>query len=132
MPLCNLSCINKFVSDVESSRKGETVLHTAIKFFQFKRQEEKEVVELLMLMFPKLVLSDRGSTEYAGQTPLHMAVCKGNIWLVSALLTQLGKKDIEHLKTTVLKRKATGMIFTNTVMMGELPLTIAALTFNKG
>ncbi|XP_045201815.2 transient receptor potential cation channel subfamily V member 5-like [Mercenaria mercenaria] len=118
--------------DANENRRGETALHTAIKFFQFKSNEEKAVVELLISKLPKLILQDRGSTEYAGQTPLHMAVCKGNIWLVNTLLKQLSKKDTKHWKSTLLKRKATGKMFTNTVMMGELPLSIAALTFNKG
>ncbi|XP_060578311.1 transient receptor potential cation channel subfamily V member 5-like [Ruditapes philippinarum] len=118
--------------DVEENRKGETVLHTAIKIFQFKSQEEKDVTQSLISVYPKLILSDRESTEYAGQTPFHMAVCKGNIWLVNTLLKQLCKKDTKHWKSTLLKRKATGKIFTNTVMMGEVPLTIAALTFNRG
>lgn len=114
------------------NRLGETVLHTAVKLFQFKTFEEQRVVEILISNFPKLMLQDRSNTVYSGQTPLHMAVCKGNIWLVNTMLEHLSRKEVMHWKVTLLKRKADGIIFTNTVMLGELPLTIAALTFNKG
>lgn len=101
----------------------------AIRCFQFERSEEKKVVEILISTYPKLKLQDRRGTKYDGQTPLHMAVCKGNIWLVTTLLKKQSEK---HSNATLLKRRATGAMFTNTVMMGELPLTIAALTFNNG
>jgi hypothetical protein len=118
--------------EAEEKRKGETVLHTAVIVFKLKSQEEKEVIELLISVYPNLIQFDRENTEYAGQTPLHMAVCKGNMWLVNTLLKQLCKKDTKNWKSTLLKRNASGKIFTNTVMMGQVPLSIAALTFNRG
>ena len=113
-------------------RKGETVLHTAIKRLQFTSTQEKNILKILVDNFPKLLHLDRVNTEYAGQTPLHMAVTKGNIWVVNTLLTKLSTKEHRARKTGLLKRLAVGKVFTNTVMMAELPLSIAAVTCNKG
>ena len=113
-------------------RKGETVLHTAIKRFQFTTTPEKEVFKLLVDQFPKLLHHDRVNTEYAGQTALHMAVTKGNIWVVNTLLKKLSSKDHRSKKASLMKRLAVGKLFTNTVMMAELPLSIAAVMCNKG
>lgn len=117
---------------VSAERKGETVLHTAIKRLQFTSAPEKEVFECLVDTFPKLLFQDRLATEYAGQTPLHMAVTKGNIWVANTLLTSMSKKEHKARKPGMLKRLAVGAVFTNTVMMAELPLSIAAVTCNKG
>ncbi|WAR31031.1 TRPV6-like protein [Mya arenaria] len=123
----------KLIEDSEKeNRKGETILHTVIKTFDFKNDVEKKVALILIEKFPKLLLQDRSNSEYAGQTPLHMAVCKGNVWLVGIMMNQLSKKEYETWKVTLLKGRAYGDIFRSTVMMGELPLTIAALTFDKG
>lgn len=88
---------------------------------------------MLIEKFPELILQDRlNHAEYTGQTPLHMAVCKGNLWLVRTLMNRLSKKKTKQWKEVVLKKQANGTIFNNTVMLGQLPLSIAALTFNKG
>ena len=119
-------------NEAESAeRKGETVLHTAIKRLQFTSAPEKEVFERLVDTFPKLLGQDRLRAGYAGQTPLHMAVTKGNIWVANTLLTSMSKKEHKARKPGILKRLAVGAVFTNTVMMAELPLSIAAVTCNK-
>ena len=116
----------------EGNRRGETVLHTAIKRLQFTSAAEKEVLEILLDAFPKMLEQDRLNTEYAGQTVLHMAVTKGNIWVANTLLSKMSKKEHKTRKSALLKRLAVGAVFTNTVMMAELPLNIAAVTCNKG
>ena len=116
----------------EGNRRGETILHTAIKRLQFTSEAEKNALKILLNAFPNMLHQDRINTEYAGQTVLHMAVTKGNIWVANTLLSKMSKKDHRARKPALLKRLAVGAVFTNTVMMAELPLNIAAVTCNKG
>jgi len=125
----------------EDGREGETILHTVIKLFDFKSEIEQRIVVYLIENFPKLLLQDRQKdssyqhntlSPYAGQTPLHLAVSKGNVWLVGILMQQLSRQELITWKVCLLKSRACGTMFRQTVMMGELPLTTAALTFNKG
>lgn len=92
-------------------------------------------VEVLTNLYPKLIGKARFDTEHAGQTPLHMAVCKGNCSLVEMMLKKLhleAQSTNQRILHNVFTRTAIGTKFVNTVMMGELPLTIAALTTRTG
>lgn len=114
----------------DDDRKGETVLHMVIRLYTFDTQIQRDVVEILIKTFPKLLLQERSQdSKYAGQTPLHLAICKGNVWLVNSMLYELASKNT--WRRGVLEKRAYGTMFRNTVMMGELPLFIAALTMNK-
>ncbi|KAL3870599.1 hypothetical protein ACJMK2_038648 [Sinanodonta woodiana] len=110
----------------------QTALHMASSMFYLEKPMEKKVVELLVKEFPDLVLSNRQDSDmYKGQTPLHMAICRGNMWLLDTLLEALSGQDLEDKKVACLQEPATGQKFKNTVMLAELPLSIAALTCKK-
>lgn len=112
---------------------GATVLHSAVTLMTFttKDKNQRIIIDLLIEIFPSLITESRvESKKFTGQTPLHMAVCKGNTWLVETMLDRLDDKKIP--KHGLWSARATGITFLNTAMMGEIPLTIAALTKNEG
>ena len=110
------------------SRDGETVLHRAIARLTFKSDDayEMKVIRLLVDRFPELAAERRpNSDKFRGQTPVHMAVTKGVHKVVDILLTKLSP-DTQVLKELETERSV-GSVFRNTVMMAELPLSVAAL-----
>lgn len=111
---------------------GETVLHAAVSQLVCTKgnDNQRAILKLLISQLPDLIKEDRRqSSKYTGQTPFHMAVCKGSKWLVKQMIAALTKKE---LLAEIWKSRATGSIFYNTAMMGELPFTVAALTTNAG
>ncbi|KAL8609585.1 hypothetical protein ACOMHN_023721 [Nucella lapillus] len=83
------------------------------------------VMKRLASLCPRL-LAQRRQGDYEGQTVLHTLVSKQNVAGVVCILTHpcLGNPAL------LLNAKAVGPRFRATVMMGELPLSVAALTFN--
>lgn len=106
--------------------EGESILHVAAKFNQ-----SSEIIGTLIKTCPELMTTARReSEEYHGQTALHIAIAKGNVDAVETTLSEI--LNLSHnLKAALLHQLATGFKFANTVMMGELPLSVAALTFNQ-
>ena len=101
---------------------GETLLHMGLKF-----DETLDLAEKLMEICPKLLLKDRSDKVqggFEGQTPLHVAIARDNYKTVQNMLT-VGRKY--ELLSELLRKKSTGNRFRNTVLMGQLPLTVAAL-----
>ncbi|XP_041350755.1 transient receptor potential cation channel subfamily V member 5-like [Gigantopelta aegis] len=96
----------------------ETLLHLATKFYK-----DADVVKSLISLCPTLLTVTKGG-KYEGQTALHIAISKENCKAVEAMVTHTEKR---HLLTI----PATGSRFRNTVMMGELPLSVAAATCNN-
>ncbi|KAL3835935.1 hypothetical protein ACJMK2_021396 [Sinanodonta woodiana] len=137
-----------------------TVLHKAITVFKYREMEKngadegvqershgnardctKECAQVcaqervlldIITIYPELLLCNRDhSSKFRGQTPLHMAIAKENKELVQLLLdTARDKLKADSVKE-MLSQKATGLKFSNNVMMAQLPLSIAALTDNK-
>ncbi|XP_078327961.1 uncharacterized protein LOC111104880 isoform X2 [Crassostrea virginica] len=102
----------------------ETLLHIGLKF-----DETIEFTEKLMDICPKLLLKDRSDqlphkTGFEGQTPLHVAIARDKYKAVQNILT-VGRKY--KILPKLLRKKSTGSKFRNTVLMGQLPLTVAAL-----
>jgi len=102
----------------------ETILHIAVKF------NHNRIIKLLIETCPELMFHDRPNTSYKGQTALHVAIAKGNTKAVKIMLSKRTKKACSQ-KYDLKHNLALGKKFANTVMMGELPLSVAALTFNK-
>lgn len=106
--------------------EGESILHVAAKFNQ-----SSGIIDTLIKACPELLTTARReSEEYHGQTALHIAVAKGNVDAVETMLSEILNLS-QNLKSALLHQLATGSQFVNTVMMGELPLSVAALTFNQ-
>lgn len=103
-------------------QQGETLLHLAIK-----SQNNLELVKRLSTLCPELLRMGREqSRDFRGQTALHMAIAKGNKKAVKSML-KVGSNSTNFNMSTLLNICATGSRFVNTVMMGQLPLTVAAL-----
>lgn len=103
-------------------QQGETLLHLAIK-----SQNNLELVKRLSTLCPDLLRMGREqSRDFRGQTALHMAIAKGNKKAVKSML-KVGSNSTNFNMSTLLNICATGSRFVNTVMMGQLPLTVAAL-----
>ena len=106
--------------------EGESILHVAAKFNQ-----SSEIIGTLVRACPELMTTARRESEdYHGQTALHIAIAKGNVEAVETMLSEILNLS-QNLKAALLHQLATGIKFVNTVMMGELPLSVAALTFNQ-
>lgn len=63
------------------------------------------------------------SSNFKGQTILHVAIAKGNLEAVKIILKRTKNEEIQELFCTC----AVGSKFKNTVLMGQLPLSVAAL-----
>lgn len=104
--------------------EDETILHIAAKY-----QDDEALVFKLVDMEPRLMsLAREESESYQGQTALHIAITKGNYEAVEAMLAKAA--CVPTIKTDIICKPATGVRFVNTVMMGQLPLSVAALKFN--
>ncbi|KAL3835963.1 hypothetical protein ACJMK2_021422 [Sinanodonta woodiana] len=137
-----------------------TVLHKAITVFQYRAMEkngangpvqershdnardctkacaqmcaQERVLGYIITTYPELLHCNRDhSDKFRGQTPLHMAIAKENKALVQLLFKTASDKLKADSVKDMLSQKATGLKFMNNVMMGQLPLSIAALTDNK-
>ncbi|XP_052789316.1 transient receptor potential cation channel subfamily V member 5-like [Mya arenaria] len=105
--------------------EGESILHVAAKY-----NRSSNIIQTLVKTCPELLTAARKESQnYYGQTALHVAIAKGNVEAVEFMLSEVYNQS-QSLCTALLHQGATGMKFANTVMMGELPLSVAALTFN--
>ncbi|XP_052806094.1 transient receptor potential cation channel subfamily V member 5-like [Mya arenaria] len=131
----NIIDIKRQISDIKSegkenilrdvSTEGETVLHKAVKM-----RTHPNVLTVLLEECPDLLCESRQCSElYRGQTALHIAITDGNIQVINTLLT-CGNHQGKIKLNKVFSTQATGTRFENTVMLGELPLAVAALTLN--
>ena len=103
----------------------ETVLHTAVK-----ARVPASIISRLIDACPILLQQTRGGSEtYRGQTALHIAITQGNLEIIELILSKTENFGAGK-KRNLLHQIATGSKFVNTCMMGELPLTVAALTLN--
>ncbi|XP_022322031.2 transient receptor potential cation channel subfamily V member 5-like [Crassostrea virginica] len=106
--------------------KGETLLHLAVKYI-----DETSFISQLTKLRPKFLLRER-EDEFKGQTALHIAITKDKPEVIRDMLkVGQSKNGIRKQMSTLLHIPATGPRFVNTVMMGQLPLTVAALKGNE-
>lgn len=111
----------------EGDDETETLLHIAIKY-----EDNTGIIKKIIQLCPDLLAMARDSSiNYKGQNPLHIAITKGREQLVELLLEEYSDKKQASFRERMIQTQATGLIFANTVMMGELPLSVAALTFNE-
>lgn len=110
-------------------KNKETFLHKAMKAMESEEDEDGRLaVAKLIDMHPGLVTTGRDCAEYQGQTPLHIAICRGHIDIVEKMTLSMEKKQTNSMTEC----SATGTKFEKNAMLGELPLSVAALTLNTG
>ncbi|KAK7501771.1 hypothetical protein BaRGS_00006857, partial [Batillaria attramentaria] len=100
-------------------------------------QDDAEIIKKLAELHPDLIWKQRKG-EYDGQTVLHLLIVKQNLAAAEAVLKH-AKSFAGRFRGNrhggiwqLMHGKATGSRFKSTVMMGGLPLSVAALTFNEG
>lgn len=129
----NSEKVHGLISEIKSKRKEkdlqnvsleqETILHRAVKM-----RASKEIISALITVCPELLIECRLNSEvYRGQTALHIAITGRDIEVADELLRK--GKELGVIGD-ILGTCATGSRFGNTVMLGELPLLVAALTLN--
>lgn len=125
-----LHCVKSYR---EGEDESETLLHIAVKY-----EDDKDTISRIIDICPDLLSLARETSNYKGQTPLHIAITKGDSDVTGLLLSsaenqaETGNKQLSNrTKMIMINTPATGKFFVNTVMMGELPLSVASLTFNK-
>ncbi|KAK3592749.1 hypothetical protein CHS0354_016505 [Potamilus streckersoni] len=128
----SLSIYHSFYNGLKQNDYA-TVLHRVVALFSFCNDKrghfQRNVFECLLKKFHKLITSNRAASDhFSGQTPLHMAICKGKSYEVRSLIEAAKESKVRLGK--LFSKRATGKEFKNTAMMGELPLSIAALTGN--
>lgn len=98
---------------------GESLLHLALK-----STKTLKCVEKIIQYNPKILTETREDAEdFKGQTPLHVAIVNGNITAVKLFL----QNSEDKVQKQLLLEPAIGTKFKNTVLMGQLPLSVAAL-----
>ena len=108
-------------------KEDETILHVAIKM-----RASCHVVSAIVDSYPPLLSASReNSTSYRGQTALHIALTVGDTDVIELLLQKARMQGTSDILRKILDQKATGTRFENTVMQGELPLSVATLTLNS-
>lgn len=116
-------------SEVKDKCKGESLLHRVLKY---KHSIVLNFVRNIVDKKPQLLEEQRDSKEishsdvdnFRGQTPLHVAIVNGYAEAVKAILIIA---DAKNMTQELLSIPATGKKFKNTVLMGQLPLSAAAL-----
>ncbi|XP_069121392.1 transient receptor potential cation channel subfamily V member 5-like [Argopecten irradians] len=119
------------------SKTNETILHHAAKY------DTGAIISAILDKFPGLVSEAKFGVEYKGQTALHIAITRANNAAITLILKTAKKCDELIMKSreddeesdrepscmlkNLLATAATGSRFEGTVMMGELPLFVAAL-----
>lgn len=115
----------------EGEDRSETLLHIAVKY----GAESKRIERIIKICPDLLSLARETSSRYRGQTPLHIAITRGDEEATELLLSSSANHANmpfpNRTKLSMINTQATGQMFVNTVMMGELPLSVAALTFNE-
>lgn len=107
--------INK---ELKKKMKGESLLHLALKSIN-----SFTFVEKIIQHNPEILMEKRTEDkEFEGQTPLHVAIVNGNVKAVKLFL-----EKSEDLAQILLCEPAIGTKFKKTVLMGQLPLSVAAL-----
>ncbi|KAK7108187.1 transient receptor potential cation channel subfamily V member 3-like [Littorina saxatilis] len=86
-----------------------------------------EIIEEMIKKCPEQVTMQPSHGRLKGQTVLHLLINRGQLEAVESVLILAGKERSDFL----IHAKSRGKQFWGTSMMGELPLSVAALTFNE-
>ena len=122
----------------EDSRiNGDTLLLRAMSI-NVERESKQEkvldsIIELLIKSCPELIVFPKRNTDYQGITPVHLAILKEDMAILSLMAesllpilsySRLTKEDIQKICTV-------GPKFQSSLMMAGSPLGVAALKFNE-
>lgn len=109
-------------SEDKICERDETLLHYIVHF-----SNTESLLQTIIQICPDLIYTPRTHPDYLGQTPLHIAIARGYTEAFRIILKTAWLNSNRHIRMLV-NARVTGVKFNNTVMMGELPLFVAALT----
>jgi len=118
------SLLHSWRFPIDDRASDETLLHIAAN-----QRDKGEFVTRVLQVCPDLVLDVRSDPRLKGQTALHIAIASGNRSAFRTIMRVAGLLSPTSLRK-LLNTRATGSAFGKTVMMGELPLFAAALSFD--
>lgn len=121
------SDLTKINDKVKQQCSGESILHRALKYntpatFAFFKSIAEKHPELLK---EQRISNDGELKGFEGQSPLHVAIVKEHPKRVAEIL-KIAK--VNKITQALLCIPATGDKFKNTVLIGQLPLSVAALS----
>ncbi|KAL3835934.1 hypothetical protein ACJMK2_021395 [Sinanodonta woodiana] len=141
-----LARLAKSRSFKEGNKKDDysTVLHKAITVFDLNKMEknaangctqnhydefapvsaQKRVLDYIIRTYPELVHCNRDTSDNCQLVKQLLDAARNNM--------QKDSKSEDDGVKEILSQRATGLKFKNNVMMGQLPLSVAALTGNEG
>ncbi|XP_069121391.1 transient receptor potential cation channel subfamily V member 5-like [Argopecten irradians] len=110
--------------DENGMETDETILHVCL----MKTSDNTYAcITHILDICPDLIMVPRTSRQFAGQTPLHLAIVTGKIRACEEILNVAERSKVKL--RSLMNARATGKIFNNSLMMGQIPLFVAALTF---
>lgn len=118
----NKSSISQIFSQKKSGRIDMILLDILKKSHSCNCGMATKMRDEVFKIRPELIIAGCQDKGFEGQTPLHVIICNGDVGVVEQML--------KLLKPEWSKQMATGKKFKKSAMMGQLPLSVAALTFN--
>ncbi|XP_045169064.2 transient receptor potential cation channel subfamily V member 3-like [Mercenaria mercenaria] len=120
----------------DSPINGDTLLLRAMSINVEKESEQEKtlgkIIQILVTKCPELIVFAKDNAGYKGITPVHLAILKEDIDILSTMARTLhGINEVRLSKEQIQGICAVGPVFQNTVMMSGTPLGVAALKFNK-
>ncbi|XP_033761160.1 transient receptor potential cation channel subfamily V member 5-like [Pecten maximus] len=105
----------------------ETLLHACL---MRASEDTFACITHILDICPDLIMVPRKNKQFAGQTPLHLAIVTGKIRACEEILNVAERSKVKL--RLLMNARATGKIFNNSIMMGQIPLFVGALTFKEG
>ncbi|XP_021371123.1 uncharacterized protein LOC110461784, partial [Mizuhopecten yessoensis] len=112
---------------------NNTILHYAVERLQFEDGKDNDIIEKIVKLSPDLLACGKVSEAHKGQTPLHILIVRKQKvtlrrikdWILSDEL-----KMGDTVRNNISNPKVEGNLFEKTIMKGELPHIVAALTLD--
>lgn len=94
-----------------------------------KSNDNIHCIIYILYLSPDILLVPRINKYFAGQTPLHLAVLTGKVRACEEMLNVAERSGVKL--RMLMNARATGKIFNNSAMMGQIPLFVGVLTFKE-
>ncbi|XP_033760245.1 transient receptor potential cation channel subfamily V member 2-like [Pecten maximus] len=111
---------------IDTDETDDTILHLATAILD---ESHNRIIEEIVKISPELLASSKGK-DHQGQTPLHILIARKHNDTLK-IIKMLSKREIgANLRRKIFNPNVTGTVFRNTIMEGDLPFIVAALTLD--